>query len=80
MQKSEAFIHFEWRRKWYRLFQNSITAVQKEGDTPLTVSFPAAEEATKMIAQKLGGARFCTYWNSTGNANDSTYYEWCRDG
>ena len=55
MQKSEAFIHFEWRRKWYRLFQNSITAVQKEGDTPLTVSFPAAEEATKMIAQKLGG-------------------------
>lgn len=55
MQKSEAFIHFEWRRKWYRLFQNSITAVQKEGDMPLTVSFPAAEEATKMIAQKLGG-------------------------
>ena len=55
MQKSEAFIHFEWRRKWYRLFKNSITAVQKEGDTPLTVSFPAAEEATKMIAQKLGG-------------------------
>lgn len=55
MQKSEAFIHFEWRRKWYRLFKNSITAVQKERDTPLTVSFPAAEEATKMIAQKLGG-------------------------
>ena len=31
MQKSEAFIHFEWRRKWYRLFKNSITAVQKKG-------------------------------------------------
>jgi hypothetical protein len=31
MQKSEAFIHFEWRRKWYRLFQNSITAVQRRG-------------------------------------------------
>lgn len=55
MQKSEAFIHLEWRRKWYRLFKNSITAVQKPEDTPLTVSFPAAEKATKLIAEKLGG-------------------------
>lgn len=55
MQKSEAFIHLEWRRKWYRLFRNGVTAVQKEGDTPLTVSFPAAEKATKLFAKKLGG-------------------------
>lgn len=55
MQKSEAFIHLEWRRKWYRLFKNGVTAVQKEGDTPLTVSFPAAEKATKLFAKKLGG-------------------------
>ena len=55
MQKSEAFIHLEWRRKWYRLFKNSITAVQKDNDTPLSVSFPKAEEATKLYAEKLGG-------------------------
>lgn len=55
MQKSEAFIHLEWRRKWYRLFRNGVTAVQKKGDTPLTVSFPAAEKATKLFAKKLGG-------------------------
>lgn len=55
MQKSEAFIHLEWRRKWYRLFKNGITAVQKPNDTPLTVSFPAAEEATRRYAEKLGG-------------------------
>lgn len=55
MQKSEAFIHLEWRRKWYRLFRNGITAVQKPKDTPLTVSFPAAEKATKLYAEKLGG-------------------------
>lgn len=55
MQKSEAFIHLEWRRKWYRLFRNGISAVQKENDTPLTVSFPAAEKATRLYAEKLGG-------------------------
>lgn len=55
MQKSEAFIHLEWRRKWYRLFRNGISAVQKSGDTPLTVSFPNAEKATKLFAKKLGG-------------------------
>lgn len=55
MQKSEAFIHLEWRRKWYRLFKNNITAVQKADDTPLTVSFPSAEEATKLFAKKLDG-------------------------
>lgn len=55
MQKSEAFIHLEWRRKWYRLFKNGVTAVQKQGDIPLTVSFPAAEKATKLFAEKLGG-------------------------
>jgi len=55
MQKSEAFIHLEWRRKWYRLFRNGVTAVQKKGDIPLTVSFPAAEKATKLFAKKLGG-------------------------
>jgi len=55
MQKSEAFIHLEWRRKWYRLFKKGITAVQKAEDTPLTVSFPKAEEATKRYAEKLGG-------------------------
>lgn len=55
MQKSEAFIHLEWRRKWYRLFRNGISAVQKPNDTPLTVSFPAAEKATKLFSEKLGG-------------------------
>ncbi len=55
MQKSESFIHFEWRRKWYRLFKKGITAVQKKDDTPLTVSFPTAEKATKLFAEKLGG-------------------------
>lgn len=55
MQKSEAFIHLEWRRKWYRLFRNGISAVQKQNDTPLTVSFPAAEKATRLYAEKLGG-------------------------
>ncbi|MFH0258737.1 GMC oxidoreductase [Vibrio rumoiensis] len=55
MQKSEAFVHFEWRRKWYRGFKKSITFVQNEGDTPLKVSFPAAEKATKIYSEKLGG-------------------------
>jgi cholesterol oxidase len=55
MQKSESFIHFEWRRKWYRFFKKGITAVQKKDDTPLTVSFPTAERATKLFAEKLGG-------------------------
>ena len=55
MQKSEAFVHFEWRRKWYRGFKKNITFVQNEGDTPLKVSFPAAEKATKIYSEKLGG-------------------------
>jgi cholesterol oxidase len=55
MQKSEAFIHLEWRRKWYRFFKNGITAVQKADDEPLTVSFPSAEKATRLYAKKLGG-------------------------
>lgn len=55
MQKSEAFIHLEWRRQWYRFFKNGITAVQKANDTPLTVSFPSAEKATRLYAEKLGG-------------------------
>jgi cholesterol oxidase len=55
MQSSEAFIHFEWRRRWYRLFTKGITAIQKEGDTKLKVSFPNAEKATRMYAEKLGG-------------------------
>jgi cholesterol oxidase len=55
MQNTEAFIHLEWRRKWYRLFRKGVTAVQKPEDTPLSVSFPAAEEATRRYAEKLGG-------------------------
>jgi len=55
MQKTESFIHFEWRRKWYRLFRKGISAIQKPNDAPLTVSFPAAEKATKLYAEKLGG-------------------------
>lgn len=55
MQKSESFIHFEWRRKWYRLFRKDISAVQNDNDIPLKVSFPAAEEATQRFAKKLGG-------------------------
>lgn len=55
MQKTEAFVHFEWRRKWYRGFRKDITCVQKEGDERLKVSFPAAEKATQMYAEKMGG-------------------------
>lgn len=55
MQKSEAFVHFEWRRKWYRGFRKDITFVQNKGDMPLKVSFPAAEKATKLYSEKLGG-------------------------
>lgn len=55
MQKSESFIHFEWRRKWYRLFRKNISAVQNKGDIPLTVSFPSAEKAVKSYTDKLGG-------------------------
>lgn len=55
MQTSEAFVHFEWRRRWYRLFRKDITAVQKDNDAPLTVSFPSAEEATRKFAEKTGG-------------------------
>ena len=55
MQPKESFIHFEWRRPWYRLFQKRVTAVQKQDDAPLTVSFPAAEEATRRFAEKTGG-------------------------
>lgn len=55
MQKSESFIHFEWRRKWYRLFKKEISAVQNSDDIPLTVSFPAAEDATRRFSEKLNG-------------------------
>ncbi|NVJ56243.1 MAG: GMC family oxidoreductase [Vibrionaceae bacterium] len=55
MQTSDSFIHFEWRRKWYRLFKKDITTVQNKEDTPLTVSFPAAEKATQLYVKKLGG-------------------------
>ena len=55
MQKSEAFIHLEWRRKWYRFFRKDISAVQNKDDTPLKVIFPKAEEATKRYAEILGG-------------------------
>ncbi|NVK23703.1 MAG: GMC family oxidoreductase [Gammaproteobacteria bacterium] len=55
MQSNESFIHFEWRRPWYKLFRKSITAVQKKDDEPLSVSFPDAEKATRLFAEKLGG-------------------------
>ncbi|MCP3675164.1 MAG: GMC family oxidoreductase [Gammaproteobacteria bacterium] len=55
MQTKEAYIHLEWRRKWYRLFSNNITAVQKEGDEPLSVCFPSAEKVAKAYCEKLGG-------------------------
>jgi cholesterol oxidase len=55
MQTSEAYIHLEWRRRWYRLFRNAISAVQKPGDIPLKVSFPAAEEAARRYAKNLDG-------------------------
>lgn len=55
MQTSESFVHFEWRRPWYRLFKRSIKAIQKTTDTPLTVSFPEAEKATQIYAKKTGG-------------------------
>lgn len=55
MQTSEAYIHMEWRRRWYRLWRNAISAVQKPGDVPLKVRFPAAEEAARRYAEKLDG-------------------------
>jgi cholesterol oxidase len=55
MQTNEAYIHLEWRRRWYRFFRNAISAVQKQGDIPLKVSFPAAEKAAKRYAKKLDG-------------------------
>ena len=55
MQPKESFIHFEWRRPWYRLFKKSVAAVQKPDDEPLTVSFPSAEAATRRFADMTGG-------------------------
>lgn len=55
MQKSEAFLHFEWSRSWYTGFREGVTYVQKPGDVPLTVSFPSAEKATDIYAKKLDG-------------------------
>lgn len=55
MQTSEAYIHFEWSRPWYRLFKRSIAAVQKTDDEPLKVSFPAAEDVAKRYSEKMGG-------------------------
>ncbi len=55
MQTTEAYIHFEWDRPWYRLFKRSITAVQKADDEPLGVNFPAAEDVAKRYSEKMGG-------------------------
>ncbi len=55
MQTKEAYIHLEWRRKWYRLFSKNITAVQREGDEPLSVCFPSAEKVAKAYCEKLDG-------------------------
>jgi cholesterol oxidase len=55
MQTSEAYIHFEWNRPWYRLFKRSISAVQKADDEPLKVSFPAAEDVAKRYSEKMDG-------------------------
>ena len=55
MQTKEAYIHLEWRRKWYRLFSKNITAVQKDGDEPLSVCFPSAEKVAKAYCEKLDG-------------------------
>ncbi|RLA02658.1 MAG: GMC family oxidoreductase, partial [Gammaproteobacteria bacterium] len=55
MQTKEAYIHLEWRRPWYGLFNKSITAVQKEHDEPLSVCFPAAEKVARAYCEKLDG-------------------------
>lgn len=55
MQTSEAYIHFEWRRPWYRLFNRSIATVQNAEDEKLKVSFPGAENVAKRYSEKLGG-------------------------
>ena len=55
MQTKEAYIHLEWRRKWYRLFRKTISAVQKPDDSPLGVSFPSAEKVCKAYSEKLAG-------------------------
>ena len=55
MQPKESFIHFEWRRPWYRLFKKHVTAIQKPDDEPLKVSFPSAEDATRKFAEMTGG-------------------------
>ncbi|MEH6348050.1 MAG: GMC family oxidoreductase [Bermanella sp.] len=55
MQKKEAFVHFEFKRRWYKGFINDWEAVQKEGDSPLTALFPIAQKVARMFTKKTNG-------------------------
>jgi len=55
MQKKEAFVHLQMKRRWYKGFINNWEAVQKEGDMPLTAFFPIAQKVGRLFAKKSGG-------------------------
>ncbi len=55
MQKKEAFVHFEFKRRWYKGFINDWEAVQKKGDSPLTALFPIAQKVARMFTKKTNG-------------------------
>lgn len=55
MKTSESYIHLEWRRPLWRLFRNSLSAVQKVDDTQLEVFFPSAHRVARSFARKVGG-------------------------
>ncbi len=55
MQKKEAFVHFQYKRRWYKGFINNWEAVQKDGDSPLTAFFPIAQKVARMFEKKSKG-------------------------
>ena len=55
MQKKEAFVHFQFKRRWYKGFINDWEAVQKKGDSPLTALFPIAQKVARMFTKKTNG-------------------------
>ena len=55
MQKKEAFVHLQYKRRWYKGFINNWEAVQKEGDSPLTAFFPIAQKVARMFEKKSKG-------------------------
>ncbi len=55
MQKKEAFVHIQMKRRWYKGFINNWEAVQKDGDSALTAFFPIAQKVARMFAKKSEG-------------------------